>query len=127
MNGLPAIKWLDTVIEVQESPATRANGNPSHQPKPKTVKARQIMAATRQTSRFDAGPVAESFENFKRSRKQHLKRVQKAHRNLQCWSLRLARACMHQTAEVAQMISIMEHFWTDTLSVTNCSRQFHRT
>ena len=30
---------------------------------------------------------------------------------------------VHQPAKVTKMISIMEHFWIDTISVTKCSRK----
>ena len=34
---------------------------------------------------------------------------------------------MHQPAKVTQMISVMEHFWIDAVSVANCARQVHQT
>ena len=68
----------------------------------------------------------------------------KAHRRLQCWSGTFARAqlrteqrlwfcevpdsaSMHPPANMTQMISITEHLWIETISMTKCSRHVYQT
>ena len=51
-----------------------------------------VMADTRETLSFGEGTTAHSSDYFRKIRKQYLKHVRKAHRHLQCWSRRLARA-----------------------------------
>ena len=52
----------------------------------------RVTAATRETSTVCGSPMAESFEYFRRIKKQNLKHVRTAHRHLQWWNWRLAGA-----------------------------------
>ena len=104
----------------------------------------RVMAVTHKTSSFGEGPMAESVMQFRCIRKQNLKHALKAHRHLQCWSRRLARA-QFQTKHrlwccelpdsvscesyasytiVTQTTSIIEPSLIETMSVTKCSKIF---
>ena len=50
------------------------------------------MAVTHETSWLGEGPVAESFENFRRIRKQNGHYERRTHRHVQCWTRRVVRA-----------------------------------
>ena len=52
----------------------------------------RVMASTRGISRFGDGPTAESYVHFWSVRNPKLEYVQRAHRRVQSWSRRLARA-----------------------------------
>ena len=78
-----------------------------------SVKSRQPRA------RFVEGPTAYSSDYFRSNRKQHLKYVRKAHRQLQCWSRRLARAQFRTKHRLCAVL------WTTRLSIkrTLCINQ----
>ena len=52
----------------------------------------RVAAASRETSRFGGGPMAQSYNHFRSVRKQNLEYVQRARRRWQNWSRILARA-----------------------------------
>ena len=72
-----------------------------------------VMTTMRETSRFSEGPV----------RKQNFKFERKAHRQLECWSRRLA--CAHTRNEQRLWFCGLPDSLIETISVTTCSKQFH--
>ena len=64
IEGLLALKLLDTVVDVSESPASRMSGDPSRQFKPNTLKARQESCDRARPNMIYASLLSASFFSF---------------------------------------------------------------